>query len=670
MNPSTRQPLSLGHNLVNALHSMVEGVDGKLLKLTSCACLMVVRICGTTPQSPVAEKWTHEMTRRIPAVQQAEPSPRGDAIICEVAEVIASPSLDAPWTKSLYLVTKDAKKLIGQGVKAAWSPDGSRVAYLAYEGGRRDGKRQLKVYDLNRDVTVSLLDEAKDLREFKWSPTGLELALGFELPGKREGDPDAAIFLLQAEVGAKPRRITPEGMKVLYDQGIDWAPDGKSITFIQGLPAPGVVEFNDFYHAKLATIRVADGLLRTYGEEMFWDYPRWSRDGKWIAAVGLEGVNTRLRLVNVTTGAFTILPQTTDSLARIVGWDASNRLIAFESAGTRSSVIAWKEGQDAFVRLDDDRMTIDINYGFRPSLDPSGRILGYVAETWDQPAEPYSVLMGKAWQPQAYKPIVEAPRLSCGRTDVIRWQSFDGLWIEGLLTYPIGWQKGTTVPLLVEAHGGPMDRFQNSYLGDGDVVVYASEGFAVLRVNVRGSTGYGRAFREGNNRSFHNDVEDLISGAKHLVTEGIADPKRLGVMGWSYGGYLTARAMTHPSHLFRAAMVGAGISDVKGNLDGALAENTFANLGGKPWEVPAAYQAVSPIYHLGNAAKVAVLIQHGTEDRNIPFSQGRELFWGLQFLGADVEFVPYKGMGHWATTVTQSIAIEQKTIGWMKAKLK
>jgi dipeptidyl aminopeptidase/acylaminoacyl peptidase len=150
----------------------------------------------------------------------------------------------------------------------------------------------------------------------------------------------------------------------------------------------------------------------------------------------------------------------------------------------------------------------------------------------------------------------EIPDLPLGKTEVIRWPSTEGLEIEGLLTYPATYQPGSRVPLLVIVHGGPAGVFLRTFTGNASpylVAAFASRGYVVLRCNVRGSSGYGRDFRYANRSDWGGgDYRDILSGVDTLISKGIADPDRMGVMGWSYGGYMTSWVITQTKR-FKAA---------------------------------------------------------------------------------------------------------------------
>ena len=160
----------------------------------------------------------------------------------------------------------------------------------------------------------------------------------------------------------------------------------------------------------------------------------------------------------------------------------------------------------------------------------------------------------------------ELPKAPLGKTDGNSLEEPDGLEVEGLLTYPVGYSQGQRVPLLVVIHGGPAGVFTQTFLAGGRSVyplaTFTSKGFAILRVDPRGSSGYGHKFRFANIKDWGGgDYKDIMSGVDRVIEMGVADPSRLGVMGWSYGGFMTSWVITQ-THRFKAASVGAAVTNL------------------------------------------------------------------------------------------------------------
>jgi dipeptidyl aminopeptidase/acylaminoacyl peptidase len=232
---------------------------------------------------------------------------------------------------------------------------------------------------------------------------------------------------------------------------------------------------------------------------------------------------------------------------------------------------------------------------------------------------------------------------------VVRWNSADGLEVEGLLTYPVGYEKGKRYPLLLVIHGGPMGVFTQSHVaapGPYPVAAFAARGYAVLRPNVRGSSGYGKKFRYANYGDWGGgDYRDLMTGVDAMIERGVADPDRLGVMGWSYGGFMTSWVITQTKR-FKAASVGAGVTNLMSFTGTADIPSFLPDyFGGEFWDRFDAYRGHSAMFHV-KGVSTPTLIQHGERDERVPLSQGQELYNALKRQGCTVQMVVYPRTPH------------------------
>jgi dipeptidyl aminopeptidase/acylaminoacyl peptidase len=246
------------------------------------------------------------------------------------------------------------------------------------------------------------------------------------------------------------------------------------------------------------------------------------------------------------------------------------------------------------------------------------------------------------------------------------WTSDDGVEIEGLLTYPAGYEPGTRYPLVVEIHGGPSWRWEDRVMLDWHdwAQMLASRGYAVLMPNPRGSTGYGSELQ----RLLQDDVgggesRDLVAGAHAMVERGIADPNRLGIAGWSWGGYLTAWTITQTT-MFHAAVMGAGLANmISDHGQGDIPSANLLYYPGQPYHHMEHYWKSSPIRYVA-AVQTPTLILHGEEDARVHPAQGMEYFRALKILGVPVRFVRYPREKHGIEERAHQIDVMQQIIAW------
>jgi dipeptidyl aminopeptidase/acylaminoacyl peptidase len=300
------------------------------------------------------------------------------------------------------------------------------------------------------------------------------------------------------------------------------------------------------------------------------------------------------------------------------------------------------------------------------SFTADGRTLGFLASSGTTLPEVY-VSDSATFAPRAF--TTRSTRLAnwtLGTREVISWKSQDGETIEGVLVKPRDYQPGRKYPLLCVIHGGPtgVDRPQaidaRYYPSD----LWAARGALVLKVNYRGSAGYGERFRQLNVRNLGvGDAWDVLSGIDSLIAKGMIDPTRLGCMGWSQGGYISAFLTTSTTR-FKAISVGAGISNWATyyyNTD--ITPFTIQYLDADPAKDPEIYRKTSPMsYVMG--AKTPTLIQHGEFDRRVPIANAYELRQGLQDRGVPVEMIVYKGFGHGITKPKSMRAVLQHNLAW------
>jgi len=254
-----------------------------------------------------------------------------------------------------------------------------------------------------------------------------------------------------------------------------------------------------------------------------------------------------------------------------------------------------------------------------------------------------------------------------GSAEVVSWKSQDGTSIEGVLRKPADYDPARKYPLLVIIHGGPTG-VSDPTLSAGDsyypVQTWLARGALVLTPNYRGSAGYGAAFRALNVRNLGvGDMWDVMSGVDSLIAKGIVDPDKLGAMGWSEGGYISAFLATNTDR-FKAISVGAGISNWSTYyVSTDITPFTRQYLHATPWDDPAIYAKTSPITNI-KKAKTPTLIQSGSADKRVPPPDSFELYRGLQDQHVESRLILYTGFGHPITKPKSNRAVMQANLDW------
>jgi dipeptidyl aminopeptidase/acylaminoacyl peptidase len=286
-------------------------------------------------------------------------------------------------------------------------------------------------------------------------------------------------------------------------------------------------------------------------------------------------------------------------------------------------------------------------------------------------AKPQTVATPAAWV-RVSDANPQVAKLALGETGTIRWKAKDGVEIEGLLIMPLGYEKGRRYPLIVQLHGGPaaadMNTFQGRYVTYPHI--YAAAGYVVLQPNYRGSTNYGEAFtRQIGGNFLRLSYGDIMSGVDHLIREGIADPERLGMMGWSAGGHLSSWTLTQTDR-FKAISTGAGAV----NWLSMYAESDVQSvrefyLGGRPYDAWDNFVNESALKFIRHA-KTPTLIHVGEADQRVPKPQSDELYMALKKLGVPVEYIVYPGMPHGLTEPRYQLVKMVSEFNWFEKWLK
>ena len=552
-----------------------------------------------------------------------------------------------------------------------WSPDGSQLAFAS----DRDGKRQIYLIAPQGGEARQLTKSETAVAAFHWSPDGKQIAYAApdadakpqkdrkEKYGEFEivrNDYTRSHLWLQPVEGTATRLTESEKYSV---GAFSWSPDSTRIAFTSVPdPTPNSSRFADIYTVAIATKQVTP-LVTAKGAD---SNPQWSPDGTQVAfqtAAGqeLSYKNTRIAVIPATGGTPRILTLTFDEDPQLVRWSAAG--VVFEGRQKTAAYIYQLDPANSRIsRLGEN----DGQAYSQASVTPDGSAAAFIrSSATGMPELYYSPTAG--FRPQALTHMSDQlSGITLAKREVVSWKSKDGATIEGILTKPADFDPTRKYPLLVVIHGGPTGVDQPGYRPDRyyPVEQFVAKGALVLRPNYRGSAGYGEQFRALNVRNLGiGDAWDVLSGVDSLIAKGFVDPARMGCMGWSQGGYISA-FLTTTSDRFQAISVGAGISDWSTyyvNTD--ITNFTLGYLGATPWTDPEIYRKTSPITYVAQA-KTPTLIQHGELDRRVPIPNAYELRQALEDKGVPVKMIVYKGFGHGIDKPKQQRALMEHNMEW------
>jgi dipeptidyl aminopeptidase/acylaminoacyl peptidase len=481
-----------------------------------------------------------------------------------------------------------------------------------------------------------------------------------------ENPRNAQLWLVRAD-GAKPEVKRTAASVTAHIGAFDWSPDSRKIVF-DTRPTP---DADDGRHADLHEVDIETGKVRVLAATGATEaQPRYSPDGRYVAFTrspdppnGIRG--TRIALLDLKSGRTRDQPATYDETPNLVDWAQDSLSIFFtEGRGTRAVLYAMPVDGPPQTVWAPQRGT----FGFGMNLNVRGTHAGFTFQTPSDPPEAYVLALGSNTLVRVSAANSGLSLPPVGETRVVSWKSKDGREIEGLLTLPPGYTPGKRVPLILNIHGGPAGAFNESFVGSlgiYPIAAFASRGWATLRPNPRGSTAYGLRFRAANLNDWGGgDYQDLMTGVDWAIQQGIADPEKLAVMGWSYGGYMTNWVVTQTGR-FKAAASGAGLS----NLISMWGTNDIPStlddyFEGPWWERTNEYLRMSPLTHVDKVT-TPLLILHGEQDIRVPLGQGTEMYYSVKRKGVPAEMVVYPRMPHGPQEPKFMLDIMKRHIDWV-----
>jgi dipeptidyl aminopeptidase/acylaminoacyl peptidase len=369
--------------------------------------------------------------------------------------------------------------------------------------------------------------------------------------------------------------------------------------------------------------------------------------------------NNRLFKIAIKGGNTSELASTFDENKNVVDWNAEG--IFFQSNQRANGVSLFMLNPVSNTSTPVAGLTDFIG---SMSFSINGKQMAFLGRDANSLQEVYQILEGKLLKLTSFNKQIESWNTSS--SEIVKWKSKDGTEIEGVLHKPKNFDRSKKYPLLIVIHGGPTGIDTPTPIPGSvyPIIQWVEKGAIVLRPNYRGSAGYGEKFRSLNVRNLGiGDMDDVMSGVDFLEKQGFVDSNKMGCMGWSQGGYISAFLTTNTTR-FKAISVGAGISNwVTYYVSTDIHPFTRQYLQADPWKDPEIYRKTSPMTNILNA-KTPTLIQHGEFDKRVPISNAYELLQGLQDVGVPAKLVVYKGFGHGITKPKERLAAIWHNYQW------
>jgi dipeptidyl aminopeptidase/acylaminoacyl peptidase len=672
----------------------------------SCLCglvLLSAPVRLALAQSATAASGPPSIDQALESKQPSGPalSPDGQRVVYEVSRTDWKANA---FERDLWIVDRAGNtRLLTSQVKsssgARWSPDGRWIAFASDRPGQiaetKGDSRQIYVIDPmgGEARQVTKLDEGVD--GYEWGPDSKTIAFTTKDPLSKaqkdrverygeytviDGD-ERMTHLWTVDVTAAPftapatdksqtaasatTTVTPpvgvpeahrltEGDKFSV-QGFSWSKDGSKIAFAASKDG----ELKNGGNKKVTK------LLTTPGPS---SDPHFSPDGTQIAFVTADGAqyffyaNQRIAVVPVTGGTPKVVSGDFDEDGHLYEW--ADKGIYFGALKKTASHLFLLNVATAAVEQITHPDDLIAN---SPSFSKDFSEVAYSAASPNMGGEIYIASTTGGGTAVRVTHLDDAMKsYTLARREVVSWKSDDGTTIEGVLEKPANFDAKKKYPLLVVIHGGPTGVDRPNITADRyyPVEQFIAKGALVLRPNYRGSAGYGGAFRALNVRNLGvGDYADVISGVDYLIAQGFVDKDRVGSMGWSQGGYISA-FITTSSDRFKAVSVGAGISDwMTYYVNTDITPFTRQYLKATPWDDPEIYKKTSPITYIAKA-KTPTLIQQGDRDKRVPVPDSFELRQALEDKGVPVKMVLYHGFGHPIDKPKQQRAVMEENLHW------
>jgi dipeptidyl aminopeptidase/acylaminoacyl peptidase len=646
-------------------------------------CIVVT----TTAQT----NWSPEQCLQLKNITAVVPSPDAGKVLYTVREAVMTEDR-SEYINQVWLCNSDGSNAIQltKGDKnssnPSWSPDGKWIAFTS----SRDTKTNLYVLPVGGGEAEKFTDVKSAVGNYKWSNDGSMIAFTMldAADSKEEKNKKAkddwyymdeevkqnrlfVLWLNKKDTAGKnvQKKIVNENYNI---NAFDWTADGKTIAYSHG-KSP---EVNDNVYSDISMVEIESGTIKTIAATGAGETnPLFSPDGKMIAYYAttdpVDWSGARLaKIYSIADGKTWRLKATPDETGGlgangIFGWTADSKNVLWAEANKTlssifllsvdgKSITEWTKGLKDFIA--------------GATLNATGTHLAFVLQNTAQLPEAYissvanfsPVKVTSINAAHAGKPLP--------KTEVVKWKGADGKEIEGLLTYPIGYKPGQKVPFILNIHGGPAGVFSQTCVaanqGTYPIAAFAEAGYAILRPNPRGSSGYGVEFRMANREDWGGkDYQDVMAGVDHVIKMGVADESKMGVMGWSYGGFMSSWIVGHTNR-FKVASIGAPVVDLAHqNLTDDIAGFLPSYFKSNPWDDWSKYDAHSPLRFVQNV-KTPVMLQHGEADARVPFSNSVMFYNALSRRDVPVRLLALPRQPHGPTEPRMVLKTMQTNLEW------
>jgi dipeptidyl aminopeptidase/acylaminoacyl peptidase len=592
-----------------------------------------------------------------------------------IAFVLTDPIKGGDQKRNIWLLNTESKTLTRftasekSDSQPRWSPDGQSLAFLSTRGDRP----QIYTILISGGEAQALTDSKTGVQNFEWSPDGTQIAFvarmaNTDAEDKKIRDRDDARVIDHADKNSliylldlSSRQVRPVSDPKWRIAGFTWTPQGDQLVIVAN-DAPVA----DWMTHRIYSLRIADGRMQEIAAPRGpFGSIKVSPDGKTIAYVGSRGDGPDphdLWIMSIAGGNPANL--TASSIDRPVdsfSWRRDGSLLVSATTGFTHSLFA--------VAADGKAQKLP-----GAAVPPSGplcagsQVMAYTAENTTVAPELWLARQGAAAE-QVTQFNREWETIALSKLELIHYRTFDGKDIEAGLLKPAGYRAGTRVPCIVMVHGGPTGSWADRFDRWGQLL--AARGFAILYPNIRGSLGYGHDFVVSNRYDWGGgDWKDVLASVDYAVGQGLADPEKLGIGGWSYGGYMAAWAVTQTTR-FKASVSGAPMTDLESEFG---TESAGVNIGdtwalGTPYENQDLFAKRSPVTFV-KSVRTPTLLLNGEEDTTDPIGQVQQFYRGLKRYHVECELVTYPREGHGIREEKHQLDVLNRVIGWFEKYLK